>query len=89
MLKNKIAQKVLASLGVAAAVLLPLAPMVAAAQTPFSTTTLGTAIDSVSGTSYDYFTVLIAKFWPYLLGAVLLVGVIAFGKRIVHSMWGK
>jgi len=64
-------------------------PLLASAQTTFSTTSLGTAIDDVSGTTYDYFTVLITKFWPFLLGAVILVGVIVFGKRIIHSMWGK
>ena len=63
---------------------------VASAQaTTFSTTSLGTAIDSVSGTTYDYFLVLIASFWPYLLGAIILVGVIFFGRRIITSMFGK
>lgn len=57
--------------------------------TPFSVDTLGNAIDTVSGTTYDYFGVLIAKFWPFLLGAVILVGVIVFGKRIIHGMFGK
>jgi len=55
----------------------------------FSTSTLGTAIGTVSATTYDYFTVLIQQFWPFLLGAVILVGVIVFGKRIIHSMFGK
>lgn len=55
----------------------------------FSTSTLGEAIDEVSGISFDYFFVLIQKFWPFLLGAVILVGVIVFGKRIIHGMWGK
>jgi len=55
----------------------------------FSTSTLGNAIDDVSGTTYEYFVVLIAKFWPFLLGAVILVGVIVFGKRIIHSMFGR
>lgn len=61
---------------------------VAKAET-FSTTSLGTAIDTVSGSTYDYFTVLITKFWPFLLGAVILIGVIVFGKRIVHGLFGK
>lgn len=56
---------------------------------PLSTATLGTSIDTVSETTLDYFTVLIAKFWPFLLGAVILVGVVVFGKRIIHSMFGK
>ena len=62
-------------------------PFLANAQ--FDATTTGTAIDEVSGVTYGYFGVLIEKFWPFLLGAVILVGVIAFGKRIIHSMWGK
>jgi len=60
-----------------------------AGATTFSTTSLGTSIDTVSGSAYEYFTVLIEKFWPFLLAAVILVGVIAFGKRIVHSLFGK
>ena len=55
----------------------------------FSTTTLGTAIDTVSGTTYDYFGVLITKFWPFLLGAVILIGILVFGKRIIRSMFGR
>lgn len=65
------------------------APYAAAAQTTFSTTSLGTAIDTVSGTTYDYFTVLLAKFWPFLLGAVILVGILVFGKSIIHRMFGS
>lgn len=55
----------------------------------FTTSSLGAAIDTVSGTTYDYFTVLIVKFWPFLLGAVILVGVVVFGKRIIHSLFSK
>jgi hypothetical protein len=55
----------------------------------FSTSSLGVAIDDVSALTYDYFLVLIAKFWPFLLGAIILVGILVFGKRIVHSMWGR
>lgn len=83
---NKIKLAVLSALGVVTGLLYA---GVANAQTTFSTTSLGTAIDNVSGTTYDYFTVLIAKFWPFLLGAVILIGVIVFGKRIVHAMFGK
>jgi len=63
--------------------------LVQQAHAQFSTTTLGTAIDTVSQTSYDYFGVLISKFWPFLLGAVILVGVVVFGKRIIHALFGK
>jgi len=72
--------------GALATALLPFATF---ASTPLSTTTLGTSIDTVSGTTMDYFGVLIEKFWPFLLGAVILVGVILFGKRIIHGMFGK
>lgn len=67
----------------------PLLGGVASAQTPMSTTTLGTNIDSVSGQANDYFSVLLAKFWPFLLGATILVGVIYFGRSIIHRMFGK
>lgn len=75
--------------GIGTAIVALLSVGQAHAQAAFSTTTLGTAIDTVSGTTYDYFTVLIAKFWPFLLGAVILVGVVVFGKRIIHALFGK
>jgi hypothetical protein len=56
---------------------------------PFSPTVLGENIDTVSSSTQSYFSVLIEKFWPFLLGAVILIGVIVFGKRIVHSMFGR
>jgi len=50
---------------------------------------IGEAIDDVSRTVADYFTVLIMKFWPFLLGATLLLGVIMFGIIIINAMWRK
>jgi type II secretory pathway component PulF len=54
-----------------------------------STTTLGNSIDTVSQTTLDYFTTLIAKFWPFLLGGLLLVGVIGFAIGLIMRIWGK
>jgi hypothetical protein len=60
-----------------------------AGATTFSSTSLGTAIDSVSSNTFDYFLVLIDKFWPFLLGGILLSGVIGFGIALVVRFWGK
>lgn len=65
-----------------------LLPLLATATT-FSTTSLGAAIDDVSGNTYDYIAVLLNKFWPLLLGATILIGVLVFGKRVVHALFGK
>lgn len=59
------------------------APPVASAQ--LTTTTLGTAVDSINSTWYDYFTVLLAKYWPFLVGAIILVGIWHFGKRLLFG----
>ena len=87
--KHKMSRMKMVIASVASAVATFGLALVASAQTPFSTSTLGTAIDKVSGTSYDYFGVLIDRFWPFLLGAVILVGVVVFGKRIIHSLFGR
>lgn len=54
-----------------------------------STTTLGTAIDSVSSTWYDYFLVFIANAWPFILGGSVLIGLVVlairFARRIFHG----
>lgn len=74
--------------GLSVVAFLPLAQQ-AFAQTVLSTTTLGAAIDTISGSTYDYFTVMIAKFWPYLLVTSILVGVVVYGKRIIHAIFGR
>lgn len=49
-----------------------------------SSSTLGTKIDTINTTSMDFIGVLIDKYWPFLLGLVILVSVWAFGKKIIH-----
>lgn len=60
-----------------------LAPYVSAAQ--LNTSTLGTAIDNVNGTFYDYFLVLLAKYWPFVVGVGVLLVVWGFGRRALHQ----
>lgn len=67
------------TLALAALVLVP------AAQAQMSTTTLGTSIDTISDTTYDYFGVLLAKLWPFVVGFVILIGVWYLGRRFIHS----
>lgn len=50
-----------------------------------STTTLGSNIDVLNGTVVDYFNVLLEKYWPFVVGFVILVGVWYFGRRIINS----
>jgi hypothetical protein len=61
------------------AVLLPYLSFAAA----FSTTTLGDNIDSLSGQANDMFVVMIAKYWPFVLGGLILSGVIGFAIWLV------
>lgn len=50
-----------------------------------STTTLGTVIDNVNSVWYDYITVFLTHYWPFLVGAMVVVGVVALGIRfLVH-----
>lgn len=72
--------------GVLAITAMVASPLLAGA-TAMSTTTLGSNIDEVSGITLDYFGVLIAKYWPFLLGFIILVGVVAFGKRTIHRLF--
>jgi ethanolamine transporter EutH len=79
MLKHKI----LAAVGIASALVLPIALPMAHAQ--MSTSTLGASIDTVNTTTMDYFTVLLAKYWPFVVGFLILLGVWYFGRHIVNS----
>lgn len=72
---------VAASAGLAALALVLLGGGTANAQ--MSTTTLGTSIDSINETTYDYFQVLLAKYWPFIVGFGVLLIVWGFGKRII------
>jgi len=50
-----------------------------------SSSTLATQIDTVNTTFMDYLSVLITNYWPFLLGAIVLAAVWAFGRRIWSS----
>lgn len=73
--------KILAGAGIAFAVVAPFAMTLAHAQ--MTTTTLGASIDTVSGTTQDYFAVLLAKYWPFVVGFLILLGVWHYGKRVI------
>lgn len=75
--------KLYAGLGILGTGLATLAMTTMTAAAQMSTTTLGTSIDSVNTTTTDYFSVLLTKYWPFLVGFVILVGVWHFGKRIL------
>jgi len=73
--------------GVAATGAAIVAPLFAFAGSPMSTTTLAANIDSVSGSATDYIAVLLTNYWPLVLGFLVLIGVIAFGKRAVQALF--
>ena len=50
-----------------------------------STSTLGTAIDTVNGTFYSYFQVLLTNYWPFVVGAGVLLLVWHFGRRLLTA----
>lgn len=77
--------KIVAALGIAAIVGVALLPALAGAQ--MTTSTLATNIDSVSNTALGYVTVLLTTYWPFVLGFLILLGVIAFGKRAIVSLF--
>jgi hypothetical protein len=56
----------------------------ASAQT-LSTTTLGTAIDSVNSTWYGYFLVLLSNYWPFVVGVGVILLVWHFGRRAIEA----
>lgn len=74
--------KLLAGAGVAAVIGLALVPF---ANAQLTSSTLGTSIDSINSTWYDYFTVLLNKFWPFLVGAGILVAVWWFGRHLLRA----
>lgn len=57
--------------------------LVSAAHAQITTSTLGTAIDDLNASTYDMFQVLLAKYWPFVLGFIILAAVWLFGKRIL------
>jgi len=82
-MSNKILVRVAAISGIAVAIAAPM--FFASAQ--MTTTTLGENIDTVSGTVLGYLGVLLAKYWPFVIIGVILVGVFAFGKRLIQSLF--
>lgn len=75
--------KIKLALGSAAGAVSGIVGVLSASAATMSTTTLGEAIDSTNSTVYDYFLVLLDKYWPFLVGFAILVGVWAFGKRVL------
>ena len=52
---------------------------------PLTTSTLASSIDTVNGTFYDYFTVLLSNYWPFVVGGGILVLVWHVGRRLLHA----
>lgn len=70
--------------GVAGSIGMVLATSFAGATT-LSSSTLGAAIDTMNGTVYDYFLVLLASYWPFVVGLAVLIAVWHFGRRAVSA----
>lgn len=77
--------KILAGLGAVSAVGLSLFPHLAGAQ--MSTTTLATQIGNVNQTAYDYLGVVIGSYWPFVLGFMIIIGVLAVGIYFVKRLF--
>jgi H+/Cl- antiporter ClcA len=77
---NKIKLAIGSVIGAVAAVV-----SVVAAHAQMTTTTLAASIDTMNGTTQDYFTVLLAHYWPFLVGFLVLVAVWHYGKRIIGA----
>ncbi|MFI5205315.1 MAG: hypothetical protein ACHQVK_00050 [Candidatus Paceibacterales bacterium] len=55
------------------------------AHAQLSTSTLGTAIDTVNSTWYGYFLVLLTNYWPFIVGVGVLIVVWHFGRRALNA----
>jgi len=75
--------KILGIVSAVSAVVLGLGASLANAQ--MTTTTLASSVDTVNGTTMDYFTVLLAHYWPFVVGFLILLAVWHFGKRIISA----
>lgn len=53
----------------------------------FTTSSTGLALDDVSANTYDYIGVLLKKFWPFLLGAAIFVGLDVISFLIVNRIF--
>lgn len=51
-----------------------------------ASTTLGTTIDSMNTTAYDYVVVLIDKLWPFVLALGVLIAVWYIGRRAIRAL---
>ena len=51
--------------------------------TNIASNTLGCAIDNINGNIFDYFQTLLAKYWPYILGFLILITIWFTGKAII------
>ena len=85
-------KKILTGIGVAG-IILGTTVGIAFAQTStpaigMTTTTLGTNIDTVSNLVLAYIGTLLTKYWPFVLIGLILVGVFAFGKRLIGRLFG-
>jgi len=82
-------KKIAVGVAIAGCALMPLAFAFGAeaSTTPMSPTELGVQIDNVNGYTMAYVGILLTKFWPFLLGAIILLGVLAFGKRIAVGIF--
>ena len=69
--------------GIVAGVTALVMPFISFAQV--STSTLGASIDTVNGTWYDYFTILLSHYWPFVVGVGVLLVVWHFGRRALNS----
>lgn len=51
-----------------------------------STTTLPTVINTLNSTWYSYFQVMLANFWPFVVGVGVILLVWHFGRRHILGM---
>jgi ABC-type uncharacterized transport system permease subunit len=54
-----------------------------------TTSTLETGLGSIGSTAYSYLSIVITTYWPFLLGVIILVGALAFGKSAIARMFGR
>lgn len=54
---------------------------------PMNPAQLGISTDQTSNTAVGYIVVLLSKWWPFIIGFLILLGVIAFGKRSIVSLF--
>lgn len=55
------------------------------AEIPDATTTLSTIMGVIIGTTVSLATTIFTTYWPYILVIGVIIGLIAWFKRLVHS----